>query len=75
MFKLFLELLVLLALVNLAYQYWPRSGGELIPVMNAEGKYGFVDGGGRVRIEFEWDNVSRFDEGGLERLRKMIPLG
>ena len=58
-------LLVFVALANLVYQFWPRTGGELIPVKNSQGMSGYVDAGGRVRIDFDWDEVGQFDEDGL----------
>ena len=49
------QLLTLAALVNLVYQLWPRGDADqLIPVRNAFGKFGYIDGSGRVRIEFDW---------------------
>ena len=62
MLKRLFQLLTLAALVNLAYQYWPRSGGELVPVKGASGRCGFVDYDGRVRIDFEWDYTFPFDD-------------
>ena len=50
MLKRALQLLTLTALVNLVFQLWPRTGGELIPVTDSEGKWGYLDDGGRVRI-------------------------
>ena len=65
------QLLAIAALVNLVYQYWPRGvADELIPVINAESKFGFVDGSGRVRIDLEWDDALPFDEGGNACIKK-----
>ena len=66
MLKRILQLLTLAALVNLAYQHWPRGeADELFLVKNSEWKYGYVDGSGRVRIEFDWDRAFPFDEKGV----------
>ena len=65
MLKRALQLLTLTALVNLVFQLWPRTGGELIPVTDSKGKWGYLDDGGRVRIEFEWLNARNFDEHGI----------
>ena len=68
MVKRILQPLTIVALVNLIYQYWPRGEAEpdeLIPVMNAEGQFGYIDGSGRVRIEFEWEYADPFDQFGV----------
>ena len=59
MLKRTLQILALAALVNLVYQYWPRECGRVFPVVNEVGRYGFLDGDGRVRLEFEWDGFVR----------------
>ena len=66
MLKRALQLLFFAALVNLVYQEWPfgsvAEDEKLIPVRDAKGKWGFIDGNGRVRIEPTWDDVYPFDE-------------
>ena len=75
MFKRALYLLTLAALVNLGYQYWPRSGGELIKVMDTYGKFGYIDLAGRIRAEPTWDSIREFDEQGMARVKKINSYG
>ena len=74
MLRRILQLLTLAAVVNLVYQYWPRDGGELVPVDNAD-KCGYVDMDGRVRIEFEWEYACPFQDDGLALVRKDMKYG
>ena len=59
MLRRFFQLLTLAALVNLIYQYWPREGGRVSPVVNSRGYWGFVDENGRVLGDFEWNDVTQ----------------
>ena len=64
------QLLAIAALVNLVYQYWPRGeADELYPVMNADEKWGYVDGDGRVRIPFVWEEASAFNDNAYTKVR------
>ena len=66
-----LQLLTLAALVNIVYQYWPRGEAEvLVPVIGKNGKYGYVDEHGRVRIALEWDKAFDFDLSGLAKVER-----
>ena len=66
MLRRLLQLLTLAAVVNLIYQYWPRSNeeDELIPVIGSMGKWGYVDSSGRVRIDFKWELAYPFGPDG-----------
>ena len=71
MLKRVLKLLTLTALVNVIYQHWPRGeSGQYIPARNAQGKWGFIDEGGRVRVEFAWDDVGLFHGGNIAGVMK-----
>ena len=72
MLKRVFQLLTLAAVVNVIYQHWPRGeADELIPVMDAYWDYGCVDLDGRVRIEFEWQDMKSFNSDGFAHVWKM----
>ena len=76
MLKRVLQFLVLAAVVNVIYQHWPLAEAEeLIPVVNSLGKWGYVDGDGRVRIPFQWPSAKPFYGGDYAEIGSVFKYG
>lgn len=55
----------LLLVFSLIYANWPWSREVLIPVKNAAGKYGYLNGNGKLVMPFQWFRATEFNQNGL----------